>query len=453
MDADRILNNLSSLSKEQLWSLIQDGKVTLPILANSGFFPINDERHRWIKVQMAQLELRDDESWQKILEKAASGAKLEIRDYTDYISAFPSGKHRFSADREIAIIISDEQTTKDKRMSILNSIKNDRNCCRPETVLHDINLNIYTEEDLISYCNFPQNIVNKIRRFQPPNIEMGETPQSIPDGFTEVYFWGVINSGKTCALSAILKSAELEGYLKTGFGSGLSYLNDLKNLFKDDNIGFLPEGTRAENTQYLPFTLQKTGEKFPRSVSLIELSGEVFQCFLRVNEGKEMPDNLKNTFNTLTTYLSGKNRKIHFFFIDYNPDAISNHSRTQSDYMTEATKWIEKNRIFRDKTDAIYLVLTKSDMIEGYFDEDKTKLEKNINDFLDRKFKAFRQNLKQICINEAINNKDFEIIPFSIGDVYLTRICEINTEPSKIIIKRLFKIHPQKESILDKILK
>jgi hypothetical protein len=452
MDRTKILANLPSLTKEQLWDEIQQGNVKLSDLINSGCFPVTDERHKWIKTKIVQLDSKDDEAWQKILDKAASGAKLTISDYTEYIAAFNDGKHRAEADSAIAEIVTKEHAAKRDRQQKLDNIKKDRNCCRPETVLQDIRSDIYSIDDLIHHCNFPEKIANKITQFRPLQIELGETPDSIPEGFTEVYFWGVINSGKTCALSAILKTAEIEGYLQTGFGSGLSYLNDLKNLFKDDNIGFLPEGTRAENTQYLPFTLQKISEKGTRSISLIELSGEVFQCFVNVNERKEIPENLKETFNTLTSYLKGNNRKIHFFFIDYNPEAISAHSRTQSDYMSEATKWIEQNRIFKNKTDAIYVVVTKSDMIDGYFDPDKTELERNIDDFLERKFKAFRQNLKQICINEAINNRDFEIIPFSIGDVYLTRICDIDTEPSKRIINRLFRIQPQKRSILDLVI-
>jgi hypothetical protein len=456
MELKKILDNLSSLTKEQLWNEIKEGNCTLKDLTDSGRFPIVDERHKWIKAQIAQLDLKDDEAWQKILDKKASGAKMGIADYTGYIAIFGNGKHRTEADSAIAEIAYLNSLAGQKRTEKLNKIKKDRNCCRPEIVLQDMASSIYSEEDLVSHCNIPQRIVNKIKYFRPVKIDLGDTPDAIPNGFTEVYFWGIINSGKTCALSAILKTANLEGYLKTGIGPGLSYLSDLKNIFKNDKIGFLPEGTTSEKTQYLPFELRKEDEKYSRSVSLIELGGEIFQCFVTANEKGEdkIEDNLKPIFRTITSYLQNNNRKIHFFFIDYNPsEKILFGSRTQDDYMAEALKWIEKNRIFKDKTDAIYLVVTKSDMIDGYFDTDKTKLTININEFLNREFKSFRKNLKQICVDEAINNKDFEIIPFSIGDVYFTRICELNTEPSKRILNRLFKIHPQKKSVLDFILK
>ena len=456
MDKQKILANYHSFTAQQWFSFESQGIVTLEEvrtdLAKANLALDANVRKDWQTLRDQRI-LEDDAAWRQILEKKAGDVKLTISDYTDYIAKFPKGEHREEADMAIAAIIAEEQFEKEERAEKLKNIKEDRNCCRPETILQDIKAGIISEDDLINHCNIPRIIVDRTKGFRQSQIEMGETPTSIPDGFTEVYFWGVINSGKTCALSAILNTAESERYLKTGFGPGLSYLNDLKNIFRED-IGFLPEGTRAENTQYLPFTLQKDTDKFPRSVSLIELSGEVFQCFVRINEGKEISDNLKSTFNTLTSYLKGKNRKIHFFFIDYNPEAISAHTRTQSDYMTEAAKWIESRHIFANTTDAIYLVITKSDMIEGYYDTDKTKLSNNINSFLDSKFPSFRNNLKQICINESINNKNYEIIPFSIGDVYFTRICHINREPSKMIINRLFeRIQPNKKSLLDLVIK
>lgn len=39
------------------------------------------------------------------------------------------------------------------------------------------------------------------------NVE-SSLPDSIPDEFTEVYFWGIPASGKTCALGGILSAAK-----------------------------------------------------------------------------------------------------------------------------------------------------------------------------------------------------------------------------------------------------
>lgn len=455
MDKNKILANYQSFNAQQWFDFECQGLITLEEvkaeLAKTNVALDAKVRKEWQTLRN-QRALEDDAMWQQILDKKESGTKLAVGDYTNYIAKFPNGKHRTEADMAIAAIIAEQQAEIGKRTEKLNNIKRDRNCYRPETILQDLNNGVISEKDLINHCNIPHSIVNKIKKFRSSEIKLGKTPTEIPNGFTEVYFWGVINSGKTCALSAILRTADLEGYLKTGTGDGLGYLNDLVDIFKE-NIGFLPESTSSKNIQYLPFTLRKDGDKFPRSVSLIELSGEIVQYFVSVNEGRPITEDLQSTFDTLTSFLKGKNRKIHFFFVDYNPEAISTHNRAQSVYMSETMKWIEKERIFANNTDAIYLVITKSDIIEGYYDADKTKLTSNINKFLDEKFPSFRKNLHNLCKDEKINGGDFEIIPFSIGDVYFSRICQLNREPSKIIINRLFKIQPQRDNILDKLMR
>jgi len=450
MEKEQILAKIKDIKAHEIFNFICQGKVTLPEVEATGMLDLN--KHKAIKKLKVELDHEDNLIWQSIAEKSEEGINVTIRDYTSYISKFPNGIHRGEADDCIAEIITKQQLSKSERESKLRKIKENRNSCRPEGLSKDIESGIISVDDLVNDCNIPKRIVEKVLSFGQKPIKLGITPDSIPSGFTEVYFWGDINSGKTCALAAILKTTESKGYLKTGVGPGLSYLNDLKNIFEDDNIGFLPEGTPIENTQYLPFELKRKGDRHPRSVSMIELSGEIFKCFLAVNEGKDIPAELKPTFQTLTSYLNGDNRKIHFFFIDYLPDANAKLTRTQSDYMSEAAKWIEMNKVFAKKTDAIYLVITKSDLITGYGDDDKTTLKQNINEFLDSKFPAFRRNLKDICVQADIRGGDYEIIPFSIGDVYFTKICELNNEPSLTIIERLFNIKPQKKSVLDFII-
>jgi len=448
MEEEEILKNIPNLKAEQLWELIKNGNTTLAKIVETGLLDLS-KRNKILQLKF-EWEKRDNEMWQEIIDKKSRGED-KLSDYTDYIANFPRGIHRSDADHAIAEILFKEQAVKGELEKKIKNIKDDRNYYRPETIKQDIDSGIISDYDLIN-CKIPFPIIQKVRKYKKVEIRVGKSPKSIPEGFTEVYFWGVLNSGKTCALSALLKTADDEKYLKTGFGTGLRYLNDLKDIFRED-IGILPEGTNTDNIQYLPFTLQNDGDKFPRSVALIELSGEVFQCFVKDNELDEIPESLKSTYETLTSYLKGNNRKIHFFFIDYNATAIASHNRSQSDYMTEAMKWIEINKVFANNTDAIYLVITKSDLIYGYYDTDKSTLEQNIDFFLENNFPSFRKNLENICSHENINNQSYEIIPFSIGEVYFKRICKIDKEPSKRLIKRLLKIKPQKRSILDVVIR
>ena len=162
-----------------------------------------------------------------------------------------------------------------------------------------------TKDELRDYCGIPVDIIERIGSIYSPSLQLGDTHASIPDGYTEVYFWGIPGSGKTCALGAILNTAEQTGLLNIAKSAGSGYMIDLKNIFLDDNP-ILPPPSPVETTQYLPFTLRKDKDA-PRSVSLIELSGEIFQCFLCEFTNQPFPSQShKDSFETLTKFLSGK---------------------------------------------------------------------------------------------------------------------------------------------------
>jgi hypothetical protein len=437
MNREQILLNIQHLTAEQLFGFIKQGIVTLKDLQNTGELDASKRN------AIARLQSEYDKIVEKAWEQAQFGTELDLRNF---ISEYPTCKHVAIAKELIIELRKQKDKEVAKRKTIINDIRD--NIYTPDRVQSYLKDGQIDTEILSNECGLPDDIIDKIINYRPVSISLGETPQSIPQGFTEVYFWGIPTSGKTCALATILNTAHKKGYMQTGEGAGLKYLHTLKNLFKtEDGIGLLPEGT-PDKTQYLPFTLKKEKEKYARSVSLIELNGEVFKCFLKKNIGESLGA-LKETFDTLTSYLQSNNRKIHFFFIDYEPNSIAMDDYTQSDYLDEASKYFTRNKIFSDSTDAIYVVITKSDLIEGFFSKDG-RLNENINTYIDKNFKSFDIYLKYLCKKESINGGSYDIIPFSIGNVYCQRICKINRKPSEIIINKLFeRIEPQKKSIFD----
>src|SRR5690606_14319617 len=123
-----------------------------------------------------------------------------------------------------------------------------------------------------------------------------------------------------------------------------------------------------------------------------ELSGEVFKYFFQVvNNSEIINDDDKNaiedSFRTLELLLNSNNQKIHFFFIDYNQETkhtTDKHGLTQSDYLEAAAIYFrDKSDIFKKRTDAVYVVITKSDEIKGEdrFETAKVFLEENFGSF------------------------------------------------------------------------
>ncbi len=192
------------------------------------------------------------------------------------------------------------------------------------------------------------------------------------------------------------------------------------------------------------------------SVSLIELSGEIFQCFFRKNASMPLQSKQhEDTFNSLMRFLNGKNRKIHFFFIDYEKENLPDHDGyTQGNYLAAASTFFKNNDIFSKTTDAIYLVITKSDLMPCK-DVDKNKLYKKRVEYSKEhlktnNFTAFVNILKNRCKQHSINAGKLTVEPFSLGKVYFQSICNFDTSSAEKLIDILVdRIPANRKSIID----
>jgi hypothetical protein len=444
MNKQQILQQVENLTAEELFNYICQGIVTLEELKNTGNLDatkrkaISNLQNKRKEEDRKRAE-EDDRKWEE-LRYTESGCR-------SYLEQYPAGRHAAEAKQKIDDWEEQRREEQKKKQEILDSVRRNPNSFTPGMLRTYLNDGIISRSDLVNF-GIPKKIIGLLDNIVSPNLELGKTPDSIPDGYTEVYFWGIPGSGKTCALSAILSTAENFGYLEIAPGPGYDYMTRLKNIFFNP-VAFLPPPSPVETTQYLPFVLKKDKDK-PRSVSLIELSGEIFQCFYHQNAGRmdKLSDAHKDTFNSLIRFLKGKNRKIHFFFVDYEkenkPDA---DGYTQTDYLQAAATFFKNNDVFGNSTDAIYLVITKSDLMSGHKNERKNEIKEYLSN---HNFKAFVNSLKARCKQHSINAGDLTAIPFSLGKVYFQQICELDRDDAKKIIGILLdRIPPKKTSILD----
>ena len=438
MDKKNILNNVDSLTAEQLFDFILKGTVTRREIENTQDLDVT--KRKKIDYLQSQFELKDDKAWGE----AQYGNETSLRDY---ITKFPAGKYVEIAKSKIQEMDQLRRDAQAQKQEILHNLRKDSNIYHIDDIINFLNNGAITTAELIN-SGIPHEIVVDIRNVNYPDLQLGQTPDSIPEGYTEVYFWGMPGSGKTCSLAAILSTTEKAGYLDIATSPSYDYMTKLKNIFVDKNAT-LPIPTPVETTQYLPFTIKKAGEKYARSVSLIELSGEIFKCFFYKNAGKKFPtQSHQDTFDTLLRYLEGKNRKIHFFFIDYNKENKKDQNEyTQSDYLSAASTFFKGRNIFGKTTDAIYIVVTKSDLMPCHKDErvafSKQYLQSN-------NFAAFINTLKDRCKENSINAGRLTVEPFSLGKVYFKDICHFDSSSANRIIDILNeRIPPSKKSILD----
>lgn len=474
MDRDDIFNNMDNFSAEQFFDFINQEIVTLDELIAT--MELDASKRNEIEALINKQEQEEDNAWNN----AQKVNTLKI--YFEYLEKYPNGKFIFEAKNIISQLEDDYAWDNAQIQNTINSYNGyldkypngeytleakdkiyqlEKDANEIEEVLQ--NPGAFPADKIRNYLSdgllTPENLIQKgipkevidllIKNDKGTSLKLGDTPPSIPSGFTEVYFWGIRGSGKTTALAAVLSTANKKGLLEVAQSKGYGYILQLQDVFAE-NTTYLPGPTPLEKTQYLPFTLKEKNEKNARSVSLIELSGEIFQCFLKKNKGEKLTEDQEKTFNTLINYLKGDNRKIHFFFVDFNKGNKKDiDGNTQSQYLNGAATFFNnpEYNIFGKSTDAVYLVVTKSDLMLNEKKSNKAQIYEYLNS---DDYVGLVNSLRNKCETHHINGERILGTPFSLGTVYFEEICLFNPETAVNIIDILKRRIPTNEkSILD----
>ncbi len=423
-----VLNNISIIPEEELFRYIKDGNILLKEMMDTG--NLQSDKRRQIEALIEEESQRDLRAWEN-----AQSRNFKT-SYLEYLNDFPNGRYVKFAKSEIEKLDIETAKVKDRNEKLLDKIrKNPNDGFNSHILKKEIESGSITYDDLIQ-INIPDAVVEKLKEPEGPiKYNLGVFPETIPDGFTEVYFWGVPGSGKTCALSGILSYAEKTGVLDTMTGPGFNYMTQLKNTFRS-TVGILPPPTNLEVTQCLPFEL-KDHKQRKHPIALIELSGEIFKCFYREITNGQMPDShAEKTYDTVKRFLNGPNKKLHYFVFDLSkdPGKLDDQGLGQNDYLQAAKSYFVKNEIFKRNTDGIYIVATKSDLLACT----KEQRSAQAGEYLKVNYLSFVNVLKDVCKKYKINDgSSLIVIDFSLGNVYFNDICEFDNTSSASIVQIL----------------
>jgi hypothetical protein len=438
-DKEFYKRHVADLSAQDIVKGIREKTVSFEELQGTEEFPFSKQKQ--VKDQLAKFEEEDN----------AFNRATTLSQLRDFLTRFPQSERCATAREKINQL---ERAEGDARRAKINHIRRNINEYTPDEVKGAIGEELL--RDLCQDLDIDYNIVNG---YDEPRLMFNEIPQresDVPVDYTDVFFWGIPSSGKTCALAAILRTIKDKYTMSSPAIDkkfGATYRDSLINIF-NNKTGYLPGATQKDRTQYIPFLLKKREEKNYRQISFFELSGEVFKYFYELENGSNIldendRDHVESAFTTLNLLLNSKNQKIHFFFIDYNQETKGTkdkHNLTQENYLeAAATYFRDKNDIFKKKTDAVYIVVTKADEIKG---ENRQELARK---FLADNFGSFMDVIKTRCKKDSV---EFSVKMFSIGDVFFKRICRINHSYSENFVEDLLKkIRPVNDSLFGKILR
>ena len=259
---------------------------------------------------------------------------------------------------------------------------------------------------------------------------------------TEVYFWGIPSSGKTCALGGILSVAN-SGHVARTMAmdkncQGYAYMNSLANLFKSDKATNLPPSTGFTQTYAMSFDLvDQKGKTHP--ITLIDLAGELFKAmYWHDADPTKLTDEQSKHLETVTNILKNNrsnNRKIHFFVIEYGAENRLYDGFPQNVYLNGALQYIDGTGILDKDTDGIYVLLSKSDKAE----RDGLNSLDDIKEYIGKGYANFYNGLVNLCQKYEINGGHVDIIPFTLGEVCFKDFCLFDDYDSSEVVNLILE--------------
>jgi hypothetical protein len=276
-----------------------------------------------------------------------------------------------------------------------------------------------------------------------------------------LYFWGIPSSGKTCAIGGILSTANnsspklndktyvtlepVVGLTDHNNATSFGYMTLLSEIFNNQKICVLPEGTPSTTTAFMRFNLWEnpTDGKKPtvfHPVACVDIAGEIFECMYLKMAGKVLSPEQENTLNLVTGMLKNdhtSNRKIHFFVIEYGAENLLHKGVRQATLLQSAVTYIDQHKVFDPKygsTDCIYVLVTKSDKNPAYGTQEMVP---SLLRYLDENYSGFMKGLKNICMRNEINAGNIPVIPYTLGDVCFQDYCRFDDTASQKVIRKI----------------
>lgn len=356
--------------------------------------------------------------------------------------------HNFQTDKNLTIEQKDNNIidaiedyikgNKITKNDFLVKLSDDHNLLSSGVVKRLINQGIILTSDLLN-LGIEKAFIQ--RMFKGDSAITFRTPEKldrIHKQSTEIYFWGIPSSGKSCALGAILSVAASGRIAKSmdpdTSSQGYGYMTKLIDLFQNGEIGTLLEGTPVDSFYEMGFDLVDKENRI-HPITCIDMAGELMRCMYKENAGDPMSDSDIEMLDTMTKVLidnRSTNRKMHVFVIEYGAEDRKYEGLPQKVYLEGAVSYIKDTGIFKKDTDAIYIMITKADKA-------KNNSPSFFNQYINDKYLGFFNGLEQIFKDNEINKGHVEKLAFSLGDVCFQNFCKFDARPAENVVNLILQ--------------
>ena len=328
-------------------------------------------------------------------------------------------------------------------------------------LLRLINDGIFSDHELINAKVMTETVLETLRNHDI-NADLPDIRQAIEnsraeckDGYTDVFFFGVPSTGKTCVLMGMSRSNSLHINLASGGGDYAAALQQYTD------VGVTVPRTPGTFVTTLEATISSVSDQggAVHKINLVEMSGEEFAFDIANN-----PDRIF-TFEQMgsgaTQLLKNDNRKVFFLIIDPTANVVRmnreivvqdgfdedtgepiTHTDLQYCVVNQRTLIQKMVDLFNDpgnaeimkKVDSIHIIMTKSDTLGNPVERE----EKALNIFQQKFSGDILKPLIDLCEEYNINSRtNFHpnLYTFSLGTFYVGGLYEYEqTDSDRLVV-------------------
>lgn len=316
---------------------------------------------------------------------------------------------------------------------------------------------IVTEQELILDKVVTQNVLDTLR-YTDVNADLPDIRKAIEsshaeckDGFTDVFFFGVPSTGKTCVLMGMSRSNSLHINLASGGGDYASALQQYTD------VGVTVPRTPGTFVTTLEATISKANEDSVHKINLVEMSGEEFAFGIANNADHVFT--FEDMGSGATELLKNNNRKVFFLIIDptanvvrinreiidaYDEQTGSPITRLEYCVVNQRTLIQKMVNLFETpgnaeimkKVDSIHIIMTKSDTLGNPVERE----EKAYKIFQEKFGGDILEPLIELCKEYNINAQTKfhpKLFTFSLGTFYIGGLYEYEQNDSNRLVKAI----------------
>ncbi len=424
----------------------------------------------------------DDSVW-SLLEKE------NVQDVQTYVNNFPQGTHIQEAREILKAIVEWNNTKSTNDIFVINSylkqhptspflqqgqllamglkqneiseMRTNPNTYEVARLQRLLKEGIVTERELIMAKVMTEDILETLNNKKPeiklPDIKEAIENSSVecPPGHTDVYFFGVPSTGKTCVLMGLSRSKNLRMNLA---GGGGDYAEALQ-IYTDKHVT-VPRTPGTFVTTLMATISSKQNMTTKHKVNLVEMSGEEFAFDIAKNPNHIV--DFEEMGTGVTKLLMNDNRKVFFLIIDptanmvtINREIIDGYDENTGAPITHLESCVvnqqtliqkmvnlfedERNAEIMKKVNAIHIIITKSDTLGNAVEREEKAFSIFNDKYSDDILEPLIELGRKYNINVNTPNAKYhpKLYTFSLGTFYVGGLYEYEQTDSNRLVKAI----------------